>query len=165
MGIQRALAFLSLVGSLNACALPDAMPTPAPELLPLRTSFAKASPGFVAFCERSPGQCLGGGSSVPLAMNAETWETLEGVNTATNFAIAPKADRVHYGVDVYWTIPADGYGDCDDCVLAKRSALIARGITESDNGVGAAHRHRVHVSLRPPYGADRVHRQGHLCAQ
>jgi predicted transglutaminase-like cysteine proteinase len=68
---------------------------------------------------------------MPLPLDAKAWETLEGVNTATNLAITPKADLVHYGLDEYWTIPADGYGDCDDYVLAKRSALIARGIPES----------------------------------
>jgi predicted transglutaminase-like cysteine proteinase len=68
---------------------------------------------------------------MPLSLNAETWDTLEGVNTAINLAIAPKADLIHYGVDEYWTIPVDGYGDCDDYVLAKRSALIAKGVPES----------------------------------
>jgi predicted transglutaminase-like cysteine proteinase len=68
---------------------------------------------------------------MPLSLNAETWDMLEGVNTAINLAIAPKADLIHYGVDEYWTIPADGYGDCDDYVLAKRSALIAKGVPES----------------------------------
>jgi predicted transglutaminase-like cysteine proteinase len=52
------------------------------------------------------------------------------VNAATNGAIAPRADIAHYGIEEYWTIPTDGYGDCDDYVLAKRSALIALGIPE-----------------------------------
>jgi predicted transglutaminase-like cysteine proteinase len=98
----------------------------------LRTRLAKPPPGFVAFCERSPGQCTAGESSArPLLLDTGTWETLERVNTATNLAIAPKADSIHYGMEEYWTIPTDGYGDCDDYVLAKRSALIARGIPES----------------------------------
>jgi predicted transglutaminase-like cysteine proteinase len=99
---------------------------------PSRIRVAKPPPGFVAFCERSPGQCTVAASSTrPLALDAETWETLNGVNTATNLAIAPKADLGHYGIEEYWTIPTDGYGDCDDYVLTKRSALIARGIPES----------------------------------
>ena len=131
MGSLRVLALLPLVGTLHACTSLDAVPKPAAEPVLSRPSLAKAPPGFVAFCERSPSQCSSAGSSGPLSLNAETWDTLEGVNTATNRAIAPRADLNHYGVDEYWTIPADGYGDCDDYVLAKRSALIAKGIPET----------------------------------
>lgn len=131
MGPLRVLVFLPLLGLLHACASLDAPPESAPKSTPLRVSLAKAPPGFVAFCERRPDQCSGTRGSVPLLLDAKTWETLEGVNTATNLAIAPRADFIHYGVDEYWTIPTDGYGDCDDYVLTKRRALIARGIPES----------------------------------
>lgn len=30
---------------------------------------------------------------------------------------------VHYGRAEYWTIPTDGYGDCDDYALTKRKQL------------------------------------------
>jgi len=37
-------------------------------------------------------------------------------------------DAAHYGRVDYWTIPADGMADCEDCALAKRKALIALGL-------------------------------------
>jgi predicted transglutaminase-like cysteine proteinase len=131
MGPLRVLVLLPLLGLLHACTSLDAVSESAAKPLPLHVPFAKAPPGFVAFCERTPDQCSATGRSVLLPLDARTWETLEGVNTATNLAIAPKADFTHYGVEEYWTIPTDGYGDCDDYVLAKRNALIVRGIPES----------------------------------
>jgi predicted transglutaminase-like cysteine proteinase len=44
-----------------------------------------------------------------------------------NRAIRPLADDKHYGRLEFWTIPADGYGDCEDYALAKRARLIETG--------------------------------------
>ena len=36
-------------------------------------------------------------------------------------------DEKHYGRAEYWTIPTDGYGDCEDYALTKRKALFDAG--------------------------------------
>jgi predicted transglutaminase-like cysteine proteinase len=128
---------LLAVSAMHGCASPGTQVIPEPAANSTEPSsphvrLAKAPPGFIAFCERAPGQCAAAPAvSTTLLLDARTWETLERVNAATNGAIVPRADIAHYGIEEYWTIPTDGYGDCDDYVLAKRSALIALGIPES----------------------------------
>jgi predicted transglutaminase-like cysteine proteinase len=50
------------------------------------------------------------------------------VNLAWNAAVKPMEDAAHYGVVDYWTVPKDGYGDCEDYALGKRQSLIAYGL-------------------------------------
>ncbi|MDE1939169.1 MAG: transglutaminase-like cysteine peptidase [Alphaproteobacteria bacterium] len=92
---------------------------------------SKATPpsGFVAFCRRDPDQCgnVKGGASV-VVLNAAVWHTLWQVNTAWNTAVKPEEDAAHYGRVDYWTIPTDGYGDCEDYALAKRKSLADLGL-------------------------------------
>jgi predicted transglutaminase-like cysteine proteinase len=97
-----------------------AMPAGAPAIAP---------PGFVGFCLRMQDQCDGSpdGQSVVAATPA-VWQTLNRVNAQVNAAIAPETDEDHYGRGEYWTIPTDGYGDCEDYALAKRKALIEAGL-------------------------------------
>jgi predicted transglutaminase-like cysteine proteinase len=35
----------------------------------------------------------------------------------------------HYGRADYWTIPTDGYGDCEDYALTKRKMLMEHGFS------------------------------------
>src|SRR5262245_30184067 len=124
----RVLVFLPL-GALQACTALGQVPGVNSEPVLTKSSnalsqsnlrLATPPPGFVAFCKRSPVQCkVAASAPAHLFLDEEIWETLEAVNTATNASVAPKADSIHYGVDEYWTIPTDGYGDCDDYVLAK----------------------------------------------
>src|SRR5262245_59166629 len=102
----RVLVIMPFMGAVQACTSLVPVPvvvssgvagsktTTPPSVIRL----AKAPPGFVAFCERSPDQCTATTGSAPLlSLDAETWDILNGVNTATNLTIAPKADLVHYG--------------------------------------------------------------------
>lgn len=81
--------------------------------------------GYQILCLQQPEQCQGGGAS---SVNAgrSTLKQLDAVNRAVNRAIRPKADG---GGDV-WTVGAKS-GDCEDYVLAKRQALIAKGFPPS----------------------------------
>ena len=63
-------------------------------------------------------------------MDDSLWQILEKTNSAVNDAIWPEDDEKHYGRAEYWTIPTDGYGDCEDYALTKRRDLIAAGIPE-----------------------------------
>jgi predicted transglutaminase-like cysteine proteinase len=56
---------------------------------------------------------------------------LENVNHLVNGAIWPESDQKHYDRQEYWTIPTDGYGDCEDYALTKKKDLMAAGLPES----------------------------------
>lgn len=86
----------------------------------------EAPSGYLAFCARQPAECAEPADAPDtVALDTGTWSALQQVNTAYNTAIQPEEDAVHYGRVDYWTIPTDGYGDCEDYALAKRKALIA----------------------------------------
>ncbi|HEY8949280.1 MAG TPA: transglutaminase-like cysteine peptidase [Rhizomicrobium sp.] len=85
-----------------------------------------APSGYLAFCARQPAECVEPANAPnAVALDATAWTTLQQVNSAYNAAIRPEEDSVHYGRVDYWTIPTDGFGDCEDYALAKRKALIA----------------------------------------
>ncbi|HQU69573.1 MAG TPA: transglutaminase-like cysteine peptidase [Albidovulum sp.] len=50
------------------------------------------------------------------------------VNAAVNRGIRPISDRMQYGVEENWTLPSSRGGDCEDLVLMKKKALIAKGM-------------------------------------
>src|SRR5262245_22103389 len=135
MSFVRVLVVASVIGVTQGCTSLDVHSEPArvAEQIASSVRAAKPPPGFLDFCTRSPGQCTASVQTPepPLVLDVKTWDTLQNVNTSITRALTPKDDAHNYGVEEYWTIPIDGYGDCDDYVLAKRSALIAAGIPES----------------------------------
>ncbi len=133
-----AAAFLS--ANLSACAsvgedstasLPGMEYSQAAPPLRGPGSPEKPPSGFVAFCARNIADCRAP-SDAPetVTLTEDTWAKLEEVNLTVNQAIQPLDDSVHYGTVEYWTVPSDGYGDCDDYVLAKRKMLMLLGIPE-----------------------------------
>lgn len=117
-------------GAVVAPVLAPNVLIPASTAMPAGSDAAPPS-GFVAFCNRDPEQCqpTQGGADV-VALDAGVWRLLWQVNTAWNTAVKPMDDDAHYGVVDYWTIPKDGYGDCEDYALGKRKSLIDFGLPE-----------------------------------
>ncbi|MEJ1967314.1 MAG: transglutaminase-like cysteine peptidase [Rhizomicrobium sp.] len=148
----RALAKIVLViavaGALSgraAAMMVDSIPA-GPLSPPLRTSTvpAPATPmaadfgaagepfGYVSFCLRFADQCrFRPGEASTIAMTPALWQMLGEVDDGVNNSIRPEDDRRHYDRAEYWTIPTDGYGDCEDYALTKRKDLIALGLSES----------------------------------
>lgn len=91
---------------------------------------AETPPAFVDFCARFADQCVAGAPTV-LALDDRTMQQLAAVNHAVNTAIKPEDDKAHYGRDEFWTIPTDGFGDCEDYALTKRKALLEAGLPAS----------------------------------
>jgi predicted transglutaminase-like cysteine proteinase len=91
---------------------------------------AKPPSGYVAFCARNPDQCKTGKGPFQVALSDEVWRDLEEINLIVNHAVVAEDDQPHYGTAEFWTIPEDGYGDCEDYVLTKRKALIKLGVPE-----------------------------------
>jgi predicted transglutaminase-like cysteine proteinase len=93
---------------------------------------AKPPSGFVAFCERNPGECrVNRDQPSTVRFTQDVWDRLETVNNAVNEAVRPLDDDAHYGVTEFWTVPVDGQGDCEDYVLAKRKMLALLGFPEA----------------------------------
>ena len=60
-------------------------------------------------------------------MSQTAWRDLLRVNKWVNETIKPITDMDHWGVIEKWSLPTDGYGDCEDYVLLKRKMLIDAG--------------------------------------
>ena len=112
-------------------ALPAASPPRDTAAMPDTSVAAVTPPGFISFCVRFADQCdAPQHAPSTVALTESAWRTMQQVNAASNAAIWAEDDAVHYGRAEYWTIPTDGYGDCEDYALAKRKELIAAGFPE-----------------------------------
>jgi predicted transglutaminase-like cysteine proteinase len=88
----------------------------------------RAPIGWVEFCIENPADCHGGPTQPrDIVMSQTTWRDLVRVNRWVNEAIKPMTDMDHWGVIEKWSLPTDGYGDCEDYVLLKRKMLIDAG--------------------------------------
>ncbi len=134
---------------------------PLSSFMPARIATAPLPPGFVSFCMRHPDQCTkeqGTATIIPLTVTH--WKRLEKVNRDINWKITAKSDVEHYDRQEYWTIPEDGYGDCEDYALAKLKLLLDSGFPR-----GALRtRDRIDANRRAPHGPYRYHRSRGLCA-
>lgn len=105
---------------------------PASSRLPDHHVEAEPPPAFIDFCARFADQCAKTpGAPIVLTLDEQTMRQITQVNHAVNTAIAPQTDLAHYGRDEFWTIPSDGYGDCEDYALSKREDLLKAGLPAS----------------------------------
>jgi predicted transglutaminase-like cysteine proteinase len=88
----------------------------------------RVSIGWVDFCKNNPSECPTGPSQPrDIVMTDASWRDLLKVNRWVNETVKPMSDMDHWGVVEKWSIPTDGYGDCEDVVLLKRKMLIDAG--------------------------------------
>jgi predicted transglutaminase-like cysteine proteinase len=88
----------------------------------------RAPIGWVEFCADNPAQCSGGATQPrDIVMSQTAWRDLLRVNNWVNDTVKPMTDMEHWGVVEKWSLPTDGYGDCEDYVLLKRKMLIDAG--------------------------------------
>src|SRR5262245_35113738 len=84
--------------------------------------------GYVECCAENADECRGGTTQPrDIVMSQTAWRDLVRVNKWVNEAIKPMTDMDHWGVTEKWSLPTDGYGDCEDYVLLKRKMLIDAG--------------------------------------
>ena len=89
---------------------------------------ARAPIGYVEFCNELPKECAASNSEPrDVVLSAKVWKDLVRVNKWVNETIKPITDMDHWGVIEKWSLPTDGYGDCEDYVLLKRKMLIDAG--------------------------------------
>ena len=91
----------------------------------------RAPIGWVEFCADNPVECKSGRSQPrDIVLTQTAWQDLLKVNRWVNDNVKPLTDMEHWGVIEKWSLPTDGYGDCDDYALTKRKALIEAGMPE-----------------------------------
>jgi predicted transglutaminase-like cysteine proteinase len=89
---------------------------------------SRAPIGWVDFCAENPKECSAGPTQPrDIVMTQTAWKDLVRVNRWVNETIRPMTDQEHWGVIERWSLPTDGYGDCEDYVLLKRKMLIEAG--------------------------------------
>lgn len=86
---------------------------------------------------------LGGGAPPVAPSLAVTERQIADLNTTINRAVRPVSDQRQYGRPDVWTLPTVSFdgrlaGDCEDIVLAKRSALIQAGVDPSHLSIALA---------------------------
>ena len=91
----------------------------------------RAPIGWVEFCADNAAQCQGGPTQPrDIVMSQTAWRDLVKVNRWVNETVKPLTDQEHWGVIEKWSLPTDGYGDCEDYQLLKRKLLRERGLPQ-----------------------------------
>lgn len=120
-----AIALLMLVGAIQGAGA-DQIDLTNPAFAPIGNP-TSIPVGHAEFCKSHRDECGVNANAVPMTILTEArWQQLLQVNAVINAAVVPITDMDYYKVSEYWAYP-NGYGDCEDFVLAKRKALIESG--------------------------------------
>ena len=88
----------------------------------------RAPIGWVEFCVEYDPECKTKPSAPrDVVLSSQAWKDLVRINRTVNTNVKPMTDMDHWGVVERWNYPDDGYGDCEDYVLAKRKMLMQAG--------------------------------------
>lgn len=154
--MAAALAILSLQAAPSHALAVKHIPKGA--FLPSATTMpggkATFSPlGHIEFCTSYPSECRGRTAGTKankgiVELSAKTWGQLVRINAHMNAVIRPRSDRASHGKLDVWSIKGK-YGDCEDYVIRKRSALIKVGWPSSSVLITTAkdHKGRPHAVL------------------
>jgi predicted transglutaminase-like cysteine proteinase len=63
-----------------------------------------------------------------IVLTEEIWSAIAVINSNVNDTTTSITDPLHWGVEDRWDLAEDGYGDCEDHQLLKRSLLADLGI-------------------------------------
>jgi predicted transglutaminase-like cysteine proteinase len=134
-----ALVFALVLGSAGCAQLPDSsasMIVVADSGAPKLNDGPSAlpPPGFVSFCMHNLDSCTNRvAAAAPVKLDLPTKALLIQVNDKINNTITYESDMDQFGVANRWSLDAvGGRGDCKDYALAKRQALLAAGISDSN---------------------------------
>jgi predicted transglutaminase-like cysteine proteinase len=84
-------------------------------------------PSAIRFCRQFPGQCMPSVTQRRVVVTPEKLAELEEVNTRVGMEIGFVSDWDNYRKHEWWTLPLNGYGDCEDIAIEKRRRLIRLG--------------------------------------
>ena len=122
------IATIVLAGSLAAPAAAQSLEAAQPAARRL----VAAPPGFLDSCTRYPWFCVNRTSGARPIGQAALLELATRINRRVNFSVSQLSDPENYGVADYWTLPANGNGDCEDFVLQKYKLLLDAGVDSRD---------------------------------
>ena len=84
---------------------------------------------WTTFCERNPQECaVDLNEPRTVVLTRQAWQTIVAVNAKVNAEVRPLTDEDHWGLADIWSLPTDGYGDCEDYQLLKRKLLADKGL-------------------------------------
>ena len=84
---------------------------------------------WTTLCERAPHECaVDLNEPRTIVLTRQAWQTIVAVNAKVNAEVRPLTDEDHWGVADIWSLPTDGYGDCEDYQLLKRKLLAEAGL-------------------------------------
>lgn len=125
------IALLSALMALLAQAPAQALDFTNVAFVQTATGTTSIPVGHAEFCKSRSEECRPHANPVAaVTLTSALWEHLQAVNSYYNQAIVPVTDQDLYQVEEFWTYP-NGYGDCEDYVLAKRRELVNAGWPES----------------------------------
>jgi predicted transglutaminase-like cysteine proteinase len=126
--LKRSLKSVCIAVLATAAGWAVAPATAEPALYVAVGDVTRAPIGWVEFCIEYKSECATKPSAArDVVLTPKAWTDLVRVNAWVNDSIKPLTDLEHWGVVERWSFPDDGYGDCEDYVLAKRRMLIKAG--------------------------------------
>lgn len=121
---HRGLTALLLSFALASVATDAAASSKRPHLV--ATKDVSAPDGFSGVCARYDWACArSGGGAVS---GGELLDLANRVNASVNKTTREISDQAQYKQTELWALPTARGGDCEDFALAKKQALIARGV-------------------------------------
>jgi len=109
-------------------AAPSAVAQSLEPAQPAARRLITAPPGFTDSCKRYQWFCENQTAGASPLGEAASLDLAEKINRRVNFTVSQLSDPENYGVAEYWTLPANGSGDCEDFVLQKYKLLLDAGI-------------------------------------
>jgi len=129
-GLRVCLSIATIILA-GALAAPAVAQTPEPSQ-PAARRLVDAPPGFLDSCRRYQWFCTNRTTGARPIGQADLLDLARKINRRVNFSVSPLSDPENYGVADYWTLPANGNGDCEDFVLQKYKLLLDAGVDSRD---------------------------------
>ncbi len=124
---------LSIVTIILAGSLATPAVAQSPEATqPTARSLVDAPPAFHDSCRRYQWFCSNRTNSAKPIGQADLLDLARKINRRVNRSVSPLSDPENYGAADYWTLPANGNGDCEDYVLQKYKLLLDAGVDSRD---------------------------------
>lgn len=155
-GPLRLTAWATLLALLTALAAGGAK---AQSVAMRGPDLVEAPGAFTSACARISWLCASRPAPAGAPQGIEMLKLIHEINARVNRSISPLSDPENYGAPEYWTLPANGRGDCEDYALQKYRELLDAGADSRDLSLAVVldQRRNNHVVLIVRYaGADLV---------
>ena len=132
-GLRTALRVcLSIVAIILVGSLATPVAAQSQLMQPAARRLIDAPPGFHDSCRRYRWLCTNWTAGAKPVGQADLLDLAEKINRRVNLVVSQLSDTENYGVTDYWTLPANGSGDCEDFVLKKYKLLLDAGVASRD---------------------------------